>query len=153
MILLTARALSEHQIEGYESGADAYITDDTSTPAAFTDNAGRDNAAAPSTITIAWNDGDDFETNLERIIVQKWIANWGNSPEAWSEFRRTGYPKMFPVKNNYSNNAVSSNLQIRRMPYPKTEYNTNRKAVEAGVELLGGPDNCGTLLWWDKKTH
>ena len=135
------------------NGADAYITDATSTPAAFTDNAGNDNAAAPSQITIAWNDDDDFETNLERIIVQKWIANWGNSPEAWSEFRRTGYPKMFPVKYNYSNNAVNSNLQIRRMPYPKTEYNTNRDAVEAGVELLGGPDNCGTQLWWDKKTH
>ena len=21
------------------------------------------------------------------------------------------------------------------------------------VDLLGGPDNCGTLLWWDKKPH
>lgn len=138
---------------GVTSGIDAYIANETAVPAAFVDKAGNDNTAAPSQITIAWNDGDDFETNLERIIVQKWIANWGNSPEAWSEFRRTGYPKMFPVKYNDSNGAVASNLQIRRMPYPLTEYNTNRNAVEDAVSLLGGADNCGTKLWWDKKAH
>jgi YesN/AraC family two-component response regulator len=32
VILLTARALNQHQIEGYESGADAYITKPFSTP-------------------------------------------------------------------------------------------------------------------------
>ena len=135
------------------SGADEYIANSTATPAPFVDNAGSDNAPAPSQITIAWNDRDDFETNLERIIVQKWIASWGNSCEAWSEFRRTGYPKMFPVKYNYSDGAVSSDLQIRRLPYPRTEYNTNSAAVTAAAALLGGPDNCGTKLWWDKKAH
>ena len=138
---------------GVSKGVDEYVANSTATPAAFEDNAGSDNAAAPSSITIAWNDGDSFETNLERIIVQKWIANWGNSCEAWSEFRRTGYPKMFPVKYNYSQGAVSSELQIRRMPYPRTEYNTNREAVMAAASLLGGADNCGTKLWWDKKAH
>lgn len=135
------------------SGADAYIANSTATPAAFVDNAGSDNAAAPSTITIAWNDGDSFETNLERIIVQKWIASWGNSCEAWAEYRRTGYPKMFPVKYNYSDGAVSSDLQIRRLPYPRTEYNTNNAVVSAAISVLGGADNCGTKLWWDKKAH
>lgn len=138
---------------GVTSGIDDYVANATATPAAFTDNAGRDNAAAPSTITIAWNDRDDFETNLERIITQKWIASWGNSCEAWSEFRRTDYPRLFPVKYNYSDGAVSSALQIRRLPYPRTEYNTNAEAMTQAVDLLGGPDNCGTLLWWDKKPH
>ena len=138
---------------GVTAGVDDYVANSTATPAAFEDNAGSDNASAPSQITIAWNDGDSFETNLERIIVQKWIASWGNSPEAWSEFRRTGYPKMFPVKYNYSQGAVSSELQIRRLPYPRTEYNTNRQAVMAASAVLGGADNCGTKLWWDKKAH
>ena len=138
---------------GISAGVDTYIANSTATPAAFEDKAGTDNASAPSTITIAWDDAADFETNLERIIVQKWIANWGNSCEAWSEFRRTGYPKMFPVKFNYSQGAVSSELQIRRLPYPRTEYNTNREAVMNAISLLGGADNCGTKLWWDKKAH
>jgi hypothetical protein len=60
---------------------------------------------------------------------------------------------MFPVKYNYSDGAVSSDLQIRRLPYPLTEYNTNREAVTAAAALLGGADNCGTKLWWDKKAH
>ena len=60
---------------------------------------------------------------------------------------------MFPVKLNYSDGAVSSDLQIRRLPYPGTEYNTNRAAVTAAAQLLGGDDNCGTRLWWDKNPN
>ena len=138
---------------GVTSGIDDYVANATAAPAAFTDNAGRDNAAAPSTITIAWDDQADFETSLERIITQKWIAGWGNSCEAWAEFRRTDYPRLFPVKYNYSDGAVSTALQIRRLPYPRTEYNTNAEAMTQAVDLLGGPDNCGTLLWWDRKPH
>ena len=142
------------QENGITSGVDNYVSNRSRRPAAFNDNAGGDSAPAPSTITVAWNTNDNaFEENLERIIVQKWIASWGNSCEAWSEFRRTGYPKMFPVKLNYSDGAVSSELQIRRLPYPGTEYNTNRAAVSAAAQLLGGPDNCGTRLWWDKNPN
>ena len=54
---------------------------------------------------------------------------------------------------NYSDGAVSSELQIRRLPYPGTEYNTNRAAVMAAAQLLGGPDNCGTRLWWDQNPN
>ena len=134
--------------------ADAYLADATSTPAAFVDNSGKgDDMVAPSDITIAWNNDDSFEKNLERIITQKWIASWGNSCEAWSEFRRTGYPKLFPVKYNYSDGAVDTDLQIRRLPYPRTEYNTNRDAVTAAAAVLGGADNCGTKLWWDKNPN
>jgi hypothetical protein len=110
-------------------------------------------ASAPSTITIAWDDEADFETNLERVITQKWIAMYPDGCEGWAEFRRTGYPRMFPVKLNYSDGAVSSELQIRRLPYPGTEYNTNRAAVTAAAQLLGGPDNCGTRLWWDQNPN
>ena len=155
----TAREFYERGIRmsmserGVTADIDEYIANATATPAAFADNAGQDNAVAPSNITIAWDDNADFETNLERIIVQKWIAGWANSCEAWAEFRRTGYPRMFSVKYNYSDGAVSNALQIRRLPYPRTEYNTNREAVEQATTLLDGPDNCGTRLWWDKKAH
>lgn len=102
---------------------------------------------------MKWDDNAGFETNLERIITQKWIANWPISPEAWAEYRRTGYPKVLPVVRNMSGGTIDTNLGIRRMPYPTTLYDTNADAVQGGVKLLGGADNGGTKLWWDKNPN
>jgi hypothetical protein len=133
-------------------GADSYIADNSSKPADFKDNTGDNNdIAARSTITIAYDESADFETNLERIITQKWIAMYPDGPEGWSEFRRTGYPKLFPVVTNNSNGTIDTEIQVRRCPFPTTEYNTNPAAVQTGVTALGGADNGGTKLWWDKK--
>lgn len=134
------------------AGAATYIANSTATPAAFVDatnNGG--NAAAPSTVTIAWDSAADFETSLEKVITQKWIAMYPNGCEAWAEFRRTGYPALHPVLNNDSQGAVATNLQIRRVPYPHDEYSTNAAGVSSGLAKLGGADNVGTKLWWDKK--
>ena len=75
------------------------------------------------------------------------------SPEGWAEFRRTGYPKLFPTTRNSNSGTINTTTQIRRMPYPQNLYDNNREAVEAGVQLLGGGDNGGTRLWWDKNTN
>jgi hypothetical protein len=134
------------------SDAATYSANNTLTPIAFTDNSGQsgNNIAAPSTIKIAWNAADIPETNLERIITQKWIAMYPDGPEGWAEFRRTGYPKLFPVVTNNSNGVIQAK-QVRRIPYPQSEYNNNRSGVQSGVAALGGPDGGYTQLWWDKK--
>ena len=114
-------------------------------------------ANATSTITIAWEDEADFETNLERIITQKWIAMYPDGCEGWAEFRRTGYPSLFPVVNNDSQGLIDTQIQVRRCPFPVQEYNTNEAAVQAAIQLLdgealgGGQDNGGTRLWWDRR--
>lgn len=131
--------------------ADAYLAS-VAVPAAFVDatnNGG--NAAAMSTITPKWDAAADVETNLERIITQKWIAMYPNGCEAWAEYRRTGYPALFPVMYNDSEGAVATDLQIRRVTYPHDEYENNAAGVASGVAKLGGADNVGTKLWWDKK--
>jgi hypothetical protein len=135
------------------SDAATYYANSTLTPAAFTDNSGQsgNNIAAPSTIKIAWTAADNFETNLERIITQKWIAMYPDGPEGWAEFRRTGYPKLFPVVANYSNGTINTAVQVRRIPFPQSEYNNNAAGVQSGVAALGGPDGGGTKVWWDKK--
>jgi hypothetical protein len=129
-----------------------YLNDNTSKPAAYTDyvNSGNSSAALDD-ITIQWNDADGFETKLHRIINQKWISLYPNGAEAWAEFRRTGYPKIFPIVLNRSNGTVNTAFQVRRLPYPSAQYNQNPAQVSKGVALLGGPDNGGTRLWWDKK--
>ncbi len=154
----TAQELYEKGIaisfeENNLKGAETFIADATSTPAAFADNTGGSglNAPAPSAITIAWDASAAFERNLERIITQKWIAIYPDGPEGWAEFRRTGYPKLLPVVTNRSNGTVSTDLQVRRIPYPLTEYNNNSAGVQTGVAKLSGQDNGGTKLWWDKK--
>jgi hypothetical protein len=132
--------------------ADAYIANSTATPADFVDatsNGG--NASALSKVTIAWDETAGFELALEKIITQKWLAIYPNGCEAWAEYRRTGYPALLPVMNNDSEGAVNTDLQIRRVPYPHDEYSTNAAGVAAGVAKLGGSDNAGTKLWWDKK--
>ena len=90
---------------------------------------------------------------LERIITQKWIAMFPNGQEAWSEFRRTGYPRIFPIVNDRSNGTVDVNEQIRRMTFPRSEYSNNRAALNRAIRLLGGPDQGSTKLWWDKKNN
>jgi hypothetical protein len=135
------------------SDATIYAANNTLVPAAFIDNSGQsgNNIVALGTIKILWNAADPFETNLERIITQKWIAMYPDGPEGWAEFRRTGYPKLFPVVTNNSNGTVNTSVEVRRIPYPQSEYDNNKTGVASGVSLLGGPDGGGTKLWWDKK--
>ena len=136
------------------SGADQYLADDYSQPADFTDMSGNGrDASAVSTVTVAWNDGDAFERKLERIITQKYLAIFPDGQEAWSEYRRTGYPALFTVDTNASNGTVSTTLQIRRLRFPASEYSNNAACVQAAVRLLGGSDNAGTKLWWDKNPN
>jgi hypothetical protein len=133
-----------------------YLSDNTSTQASYVDpltpTAGVANASinAMSTITIAWDPSATKERNLERIITQKWIAMYpSGGVEAWTEYRRTGYPRLFPVVVNNSGGTISTDLQIRRIQYPSSEYTNNKDGVTGGVSLLGGPDNGGTPVWWD----
>lgn len=131
-----------------------YIADAASKPLAYVDpkNA-ENNAPATTAITIKWDDAANFETKLERILTQKWIAVFPEGQEAWTEYRRTGYPKLFPVVNNLSNNTIDTRVQIRRINFPLQERNINAAEVAKAVALLGGPDTGGTPLWWDKKPH
>jgi len=139
------------------SGASAYIADGSSVPAEYIDpkalNAGENDIKSGdphlSKITIKWEDGATNDGKLERIITQKWIALFPDGDEAWAEYRRTGYPILFPVVVNYSNGAIPTIPGIRRMPYPQREYNSNSVGVNEALNSLGGPDNGGTRLWWD----
>ncbi|MDE6147806.1 MAG: SusD/RagB family nutrient-binding outer membrane lipoprotein [Bacteroidales bacterium] len=143
------------------SNADSYIADSENTPGTFADVVNGSNSynTKLSDVTVAWNASDSFEKKLERIITQKYIALYPEGQEAWSEFRRTGYPKVIPYSVNSSNGAIDTQRQIRRLNYPSTEYRTNQANVNAAVSVLnresslGNGDNGGSRLWWDKNTR
>lgn len=75
------------------------------------------------------------------------LMGWRHGPE----FRRTGFPKLFPINENSNDPSIDKNKQIRRVIFPKSEYANNAGAVNAATRLLGGPDSGGTRLWWDAR--
>jgi hypothetical protein len=136
---------------GVAAAAPAYSADSASTPVAFDDKALRHGAQPTTAITIKWEDAATKEKQLERIITQKWLAVYPDGQEAWSEFRRTGYPKILPVVTNNSGGTIDSNIQIRRLVFPAPEYANNAAEVAKAVQMIGGKDTGGIRLWWDKK--
>lgn len=128
-----------------------YFANTTLRPQQYVDPKGAYNYSGKiSTVTIAWDESAEFETSLERIITQKWIANFPYGVEAWSEFRRTGYPQLMNVVINNSA-VVNSDTKACRLPYPQEEYTSNYDNLLNILPLLGGPDNMATKLWWDCK--
>jgi hypothetical protein len=126
------------------------------TPVAYQDPAGSYNYSAQSNITVKWNEADGSEKNLERIITQKYLAIYPDGQEAWTEWRRTGYPRQIPPVENMTNAGVKTSDGykdgVRRMPYPRSEYERNADNLNKAISTyLGGVDNASTNVWWDKK--
>lgn len=128
---------------GAESAAvSAYLTS-TATPAAPGDS---ENSPAVASTPIRWS--GSVATQREQIGVQKWLAVFPDGMEAWAEYRRTGFPVMYPVVQS-GNPDLPAGSFIKRMPFPTVEETNNAAELGKGRALLGGPDNAATTLWWD----
>lgn len=145
-------------------GAEAYLADKTSMPEIYVDPLGQySEQTRQSDITIAWEDATDEvtkERNLERIITQKWIAIFPLGVEAWSEHRRTGYPRLLPAIEDKSGGTVDLAQGARRLPYPIEEYQKNSASLQVAIQLLNQEtqgsrrgDGMGTRVWWDCKPY
>lgn len=137
------------------SGYASYIADATSKPELYTDPAGSNTYSGTiSEITIAWDESASAEQKQERIVTQKWIANWLLGNEAWADFRRTGYPRFIPAteEGNKSTDRTLTTTGARRIEYPDAEATSNAENYQTAVStLLGGADNMTTRLWFDCK--
>lgn len=112
------------------------------------------NTPASSDIPVKFLTGGDKEKQLEQIITQKWLSLYPDGWEAWSELRRTKYPKNYPRLNS-DNPDVGVADQMSRLIFVQGEYDNNNAAVkeaEQFPELVsrGGNKN-STRLWWDAK--
>jgi hypothetical protein len=97
----------------------------------------RDAYAASRAVALAGNE-------LAEINYEYWVASFLNGPEAWANFRRSGYPALAP--NPYPGRTVAF---ITRLTYPTSEILVNKVNVEAAISAMGG-DNLDTRVWWDK---
>lgn len=143
-------SFSEHGV----SGAETYITNNINVPADYecpTNSAY--NYTNPCKLSVAWDTGSNAtEKNLERILTQKMIANFPIGHETWADFRRTGYPAVFPAYNNLSTQGVTTERQQRRLRFSEDEYKSNGvNLTEACTFLSNGQDTDATDLWWAKK--
>lgn len=87
---------------------------------------------------VAYPSGGSIDDQVKAIITQKWIAMNGNQNfEAWTEFRRTGYPDIFeePVISDIPGQFPA------RLLYPSDELTTNPNVI-SGLSVTD-------KMWWD----
>jgi Starch-binding associating with outer membrane len=105
-------------------------------------------SAVPAAAIDAYLTANPFAADkaLEQINVQYWIASFLNGPEAFANFRRSGFPVLTP--NPFPGKDIKGDF-IRRLTYPNNEISINGANLQAAVASMG-PDNLDTRVWWDK---
>ena len=110
-----------------------------------------------------YKDGAVKNDHLTKIITQKFIAQFPWQPlEVWNDHRRLGLPFFenpavedpitdLPALN--SSNFMTSDISFfpQRLKYPSSLQNSNATGYQQAVDLLGGPDEVLTPLWWAKQ--
>lgn len=84
-------------------------------------------------------------TEMEQINTQYWMASFLNGPEAFANFRRTGFPALTP---NPFNGDIAPGGFIRRLTYADSELSVNAANVQEAISRQGG-DKLDTRIWWD----
>lgn len=111
------------------------------------------------TTAVSATDRDTYVANnpletgneLEQINTQYWISSFLNGPEAFANFRRSGYPALTPNPYGQPNNPdVPNGTFIRRLTYPTSELSVNSTEVNKAIASQG-PDVLSTRVWWDKQ--
>ncbi len=82
---------------------------------------------------------------LEQINTQYWAATFLNEYEAFSNWRRTGFPVLTPV--NYPGNETGGTIP-RRLTYSVGDQSNNPVNYQEAVDRQG-PDVLTTRVWWD----
>ncbi len=108
------------------------------------------NSPPMTNIPVKFEAGNEA-VQREQIALQKWLALYPDGFEAWADYRRSRYLKLYPVANSDNADITNTTTQwLRRIPFLTSEYATNKVAVEAAIPLLNEPDKVTTPLWWDK---
>ncbi len=148
--LLLAEAAARGWVAGGNTAAASYFTDGikahmdqmVSFDAASAISAGdRDTYATANPLDVS-----SLAASISQISYQYWISSFLNGPEAWANFRRTGFPAL--ASNPYPGSEVPGSF-INRISYPPSEILVNGENVQAAIAAQG-PDNLATKVWWNK---
>ena len=90
------------------------------------------------------NPAASYDGTLARIMLQKYYALYFTDYQQWLEYRRTGLPEL---------PTTPAMLNDGRMParffYPQDVRINNADNYQDALQLLGGPDDINTKVWWD----
>lgn len=92
----------------------------------------------------------DKDGQLQFINEQLWILHLINPSEAYSNWRRSGYPVLKP-STEYGAAVKDSRTIPRRLKYPLFEQTYNPTGYYEAVGRMGGEDNWNCRIWWDKE--
>ncbi|MGH7576037.1 MAG: SusD/RagB family nutrient-binding outer membrane lipoprotein [Longimicrobiales bacterium] len=100
---------------------------------------------------VAWGSTpvDGAGDDRELIAEQKWLALYTISPEAYAEYRRTGYPDEIQP----SMDATIISTVPGRIPYPDDEQSLNKANRDAAIAAQSAQGVDGTYkghVWWDR---
>ncbi|WP_214227207.1 SusD/RagB family nutrient-binding outer membrane lipoprotein [Pedobacter sp. B4-66] len=138
---------AEAAVRGYATGVDAEALlklgiQNSFVATGLTSGDGTTYYTAAADGAAAWTAATTEEAKVKVVIVQKYYALCGfQGFEAWTEYRRTGYP-------NFLIQSAASTIGVGRLPlrfvYPNSEAITN----------LNFPGNITvyTPVWWGKNT-
>jgi hypothetical protein len=136
---ITAGTAAQYFSDGIKAHMDQMAVYDAGSAVAAAD---RDTYVAANPLTAG--------NELNQINTQYWIASFLNGPEAFANFRRSGFPALTP--NPYgqpSNPDVPNGTFIRRLTYPTSELAVNTDNVNEAIARQGA-DKLSTRIWWDK---
>jgi hypothetical protein len=83
----------------------------------------------------------------EQIATQLWITYIFNSIEAYSNWRRTGFPKLIPITNS---DSETGGVTPTRLYYPNDEAQKNEVNYTEALSRMGGTNDWLNKVWWDK---
>lgn len=92
----------------------------------------------------------DASKGLELVVTQRWMALFPNGVQAYSVYRRTGYPKVIETYELPATAYPGLGVPLR-FAYPTDEEarnSANLAAAKAGVTN----DMYGKPVWWDTRT-
>jgi len=147
--------LAEAAVRGWAVGASAAVHYSNALAAAITTlgtfNAAGTISAATATAYASTHplDVSTTDNSLKQINTQYWVyeSTIFDFDEAWSNWRRSGYPVLTPVV--YPGNFTSGTIP-RRQSYPTGEASANPANYKTAVTGLTGGDTYAARVWWDK---
>jgi hypothetical protein len=137
---ITSSTAAQYFIDGIKAHMDQMALYD---PNSAVNGTARDNYVIANPLTAG--------NELQQINTQYWIASFLNGPEAFANFRRSGFPALTPNPYGQPNNPdVPNGTFIRRLTYPTSELSVNTKNVDSAIARQGA-DKLSTRIWWDKQ--
>lgn len=127
--------------EAYENGIRTHMEQLSSWPG---------NTDIDETDIVAYLQANPLEVGreIELINNQYWVSSFLIGPEAWANFRRSGFPLVNP--NPFPGSDLKTEDFIRRLTYPDSELTVNRVNIDQ-VIARQGPDILDTRVLWDLK--